>query len=186
MELSTKDRGLIKSLWRAGVLQDVEEHLIDQKNGVIIITCSDGDRFPDVFQYQVKMQMKQRPDPRIHVLAWHGGALACAPCSPINKRKHADLVFLDQVSDAREMKGINTVVLYAHAICSAAHLNGVDIEESLALQIRAKSKIKTLNSGIVVVPFFHVDYGEGRKQTYFVSRENWERWASTHGIRSIA
>jgi len=191
MELSSKDHELIRALREAGVLQDVEEHLLNQRDGVILVTCADGDQFPDVFQRQTSMQAGQRAKTRIHPLTCHGGALAYAPQSPVNKRKHADLVFLDHVSEARDMKSINTVALYAHTPCGAAHMCEVSIEESIALQMRAKKRILTLNQGIEVACFFHVDYNtsrnkDGRKRTYFLSRERWEVWADENGISSIA
>lgn len=177
LKLSVEDSALVRELRRAGVLEDVEEHRLDQSNGIILITCSDGDQFFDIFAHQVKMQTDQRPtDPRIHVFGWHGGALACAVHSPVNKRKHADLVFLDQIRAAREMKNINTVALYAHAPCGAADGNNVSLLEAFDLQVRAKAKIKTLNQGIRVACFFHVDYGNGVKRTYFLSRPKWDAW----------
>lgn len=185
-KISKKECAFIAELRKAGALQDVNKHLVDQSNGVILITCSDGDRFPDIFEYQVAMQSGQRSDSRIHVFAWHGGAIACTPCSPINSIKHADRIFLDQIRVAREMKGINTVALYAHAPCGAAAANDVDLEKVIALLIRAKTKIKSLNKGIEVFPFFHVDYGDCRKRTYFLSRPHWENWARIAGISAIA
>jgi len=185
-QLTGKDRELIRELRKAGVLRDVENNRIDQTNGVILVTCSDADRFCDIFMHQVHMQAGCRPDPRIHVFGWHGGALACAPCSPINRRKHADEVFLDQIADARALKEIDVVALYAHAPCGAAELHAVSLENMLALQMRAKSKIKALNQGIKVVCFFHVDYGKGKQRTYFLSRPSWQQWAEDRGIRAIA
>jgi len=185
-QLSVADRAFIRVLRDANVLQDVRKHLLDQSNGAIFVGCSDADRFGDIFKHHADMQTSCRTDPRIHVLAWHGGALACAPCSPINRRKHADEVFLDQITDARALKGINLVALYAHAPCGAAGLHGVSLERALAIQIRAKLRIKMLNNGIQVACFFHVDYGEGVKRTYFFSRERWEAWATEHSIRAIA
>ena len=184
--LSNKDRELIRELRAAGVLQDIDDHLIDQTKGAILVTCSDGDQFCDIFTKQVHMQAGCRSDPRIHVFGWHGGALACAPCSPINRRKHADGVFVDQIADARTLKEIDLVVLYAHAPCGAAGLYNVGLEQVIALQIRAKMKIKTLNEGISIVCCFHVDHGNGQKRSYFLSRPDWEKWAEQRGIQAIA
>lgn len=184
-QLSTKDRELIKQLRQAEVLQDVEGHRLNQRNGVILVACADGDRFPDVFHYQCEMQAGYRSDPRVHALTWHGGALACAPCSPVNKRKHADGIFLDQIADARTLKDIDVIALYSHAPCGAAAMNNIDLTAAIALQMRAKAKIKTLNQGINVACFFHVDYGNGVKRTYFLCRTKWEAWADEHGVKSI-
>jgi hypothetical protein len=183
-KLSPKDRELVKQLRQAEVLQDVDDHRLNQRNGVILVACADGDRFPDVFRYQCKTQAGYRADPRVHALTWRGGAIACAPCSPVNKRKHADAVFLDQIADARALKDIDVVALYAHIPCSAAAKNNVSLTTAIALQIRAKAKIKAMNHGIDVACFFHVDYG-GVKRTYFLCRAKWEAWAAENNIPSI-
>jgi hypothetical protein len=184
-QLSAKDLEFISELKEAEVFQPIKGHLIDQSKGVILVTCSDGDRFPEIFQHQVRLQADCRPDPRIHVLAWHGGALACATCSPVNRRKGAHKVFLDQIKDAREWKNIDTVVLEAHGPCGAAGFFGVSLEQCLALQIGAKKNVRRLNKGIQVSCFFPVFDGEKQK-TFFFSREKWEPWAQKRGIRAIA
>lgn len=183
--LSEKDLGLILELREAEVLQDVKSHLIDQRNGIILVTCADGDRFPDIFQHQVRIQADCRNDPRIHTLAWNGGALACAPHSPINKREGDEQVFLDQVRGARELKSIDQVVLDAHAPCGMAGHHHLSIEEVLALQLSAKAEIKRLNSGIRAVCFFPVDYGD-KQRTYFLSCQHWKQWAGEHGVPAVA
>lgn len=180
MILSETDRDLIKSLRVDGILADVEGHLLDQKNGIIFLTCSDGDQFPEIFKYQAEMQRAQSIHERIHVLAWHGGALACAPLSPVNIRKRADKIFIEQIGAAREMKGINTVALYTHAPCGAADKVKLTVRQILWLQIRAKEEIKKLNQGIKVALFFHADYDNGKKRTYFLSQEKWDTWWYSH------
>jgi hypothetical protein len=190
VELTKAEFSLIRDLHESGVLQDVKTHLIDQEQGAIIVTCSDGDQFYDIFNQHVAWQAGQRPNnPRVHVLANHGGPFAYAPCSPIHRVRHTDKVLVPQIADARAMKGINTVVLHGHAKCGAANLANTSIEQCIALQMRAKANIKTLNHGIVVVPFFQVDYGSwknGEKHSYFFSRPDWEVWAHKHGVPAIA
>ena len=183
--LSEKDSKLILELREAGVFQDVDQHLIDQSNGIILVTCSDADRFPEIFSHQVRMQADCRADPRIHTLAWNGGALACAPNSPINKRRGDEQIFLDQVAGARELKSINQVVLGAHWLCGMAAYFHLSLEEVLALQMSAKSEIKRLNRGIQVACFFPIDYGK-KQRTYFLSRPHWEEWAGKSGIPAFA
>lgn len=180
MELSEKDRRFIRELREANVLQDINGHLLNQEAGAILITCSDADQFFDMFRQQVRMQADQRADPRVHVFAWNGGALALAPNSPINRIANAENVFLQQIEDARAMKKINTVTIYTHAPCGAAQMAGIDLEEGFDLLIAAKQKIRTLNQGIQLASFFHVDYGGKIKRTYFFCRREWEKWAQQH------
>jgi hypothetical protein len=186
LSLTRHERAVIDEWKKFGVLQNVADHILDQKNGVILITCSDADQFDDVFRHQCGMQTTQREKPRIHTFAWHGGPLACAPCSRIcGKRKHAHLIFLDQISDAHHMKEISVVASRAHAPCGAVRMNQIAIEEEMAIHMRAKQQMKTLNEGITVAPFLDVDYGD-RKRTYFIFRERWEAWADEHNIPSVA
>jgi len=185
LKLSPIDRQLIEELLEANALQSVNEHLLDQRNGAITVTCADGDQFPDVFWQHTKFQQTQRQNPRIHALSWHGGALACAPCSPVNKIKRADSVFMEQIADAREIKGIDLVALYVHGPCGAAYRKRLNIAQVLAHQHRAKRKVETLNHGVQAASFLHIDYGD-KKRTYFVSRKNWEAWAQAKRVRMIA
>jgi hypothetical protein len=179
--LSADECNLVRQLKKAEVFQDVEPNRIDQRNGVIAISCSDGDQFCDLLQRQIFFQADQRSKPRIHSFSWHGGALACVPNSPVNNRWYANNVFLDQIPDAREMKKIDEVVLYAHGPCGAAHKARMCLEEVISSQIQARREIILGNPGMNVSCFFHVDYGnyanyKGKKHTYFLSPRRWEAW----------
>lgn len=186
--LSNEDRRLIRELRQVGVLKDIENHLLDQRAGTVLVTCADADRFPDIFHHQEKMQSEQRTSSRIHTLSWHGGAIACAPCSPVNKVKSADKVFLGQIIDARcEVKtDIPAIALYAHAPCGAAALHHVDLATVIGLQMRVKQKVKSRlrDYPAAIAPFFHVDYGMSQR-TYFLCRTAWEAWANDHGIKIV-
>jgi hypothetical protein len=164
------------------VLRDVENHRLDQRNGVILISCSDGDQFCDIFKYQENAQVDCRSHPRIHVFTCHGGALAYAPYSPVNRQSRAHRVHLSQIPDARNMKNINAIALYAHAPCAAVALCNLPMEKAVALQFKAKQTIKNLNEGIDVACFFHVDHENDRKRTYFLCREAWESWAEENSV----
>jgi hypothetical protein len=190
-QLSHQDLGIIASLREAEVLQNVEANRLDQTNGVILVACPDGDRFPDMFEHQALMQRGHRSVLRIHPLNMHGGALACAPCSPVNTHRRADEIFLGQITDARALKKIDVVALYTHAPCGAAGLHGVRLSTVLAHHMRAKRKIKARNEGIQVACFFHVDYGRDslgkvKQRTYFFSREHWEVWAGRNAVAALA
>jgi hypothetical protein len=187
--LSEADRVLIQQLREAEVLQDIDRHQLDLRQGVILITCSDGHRFPNIFNHQSSLMLEAGVEPIIHTLSWHGGALACAPCSPINRRKDDHKVFLEQVSDAIKLKGIYTILSHAHAPCGAAGLHGVDLTLEIALHMRAKDMMKklenTFSKEIKVVPHFDVDYGEGKQRTYYLCRTKWGIWANEHGVKAI-
>lgn len=175
-ELSIGDSRVVQDLRNAGVLQDIADHLLDQRDGVILVTCPDGDHFFDIFSRQLEMQKGQCRDKRIHTFGWHGGAMRLVAGSPANKGMHDHQLFLDEIRDAREIKGINTVALYNHAQCGKAAACNIDFLHMMHLHMQAKLAVKKMNDGISVACFLHVTYPEGRKRTYFVSRPDWENW----------
>jgi len=186
VHLSANDHTLIQNLRAEGVLQNVQEHLLDQSNGVILVTCADGDRFDDIYRHQARMQSQVRRDTRIHPLTSHGGALACAPGSPIHKRKLDSNVFLNQIADARDIKKINLIALYAHMPCAAARRAELDLPTALSLQIQAKNRVRVSNPGAEVHCFFHVDYEGAKKRTYFLSSDRWKTWSSHRHVLAMA
>lgn len=166
------DRVYLRELRDKNILLDIDSHLLDQKNGVIMIACADGDQMPDVFEKQEEYLLEQRETPRIHTLALNGGALVVPTNSPLNSELPKGKVIIDDIKGAMMLKGINTVVLYAHAPCGAAGLYHLNIEEVIDFLIKAKEEIKKAVAGIKVACFFHVDWGD-HKRTYFVSAAKW-------------
>lgn len=179
--ISAADAKIVASLREANVLQDVAGHLLDQRQGVIFVTCPDGDHFFDIFNHQLEMQEGQCHDKRIHTFGWHGGALRLAPHSPANRRPDEHQIFLEEIRDAREIKGINTVVLYNHAQCGKAGACNIDFLQLMRLHMQAKAAVKAMNGGISVACFLHVTYPDRRRRTYFVSRPDWDQWIDTSG-----
>lgn len=174
MRLSEEDRTAIEILRKEGILLDIEAHRLDQRNGVILVSCADGDQMCDIFAHQVKIQIGQCKDPRIHTFGWNGGALRLAPKSPTNKVGRSTAKdLLEDISDARKMKNIDTVALYVHAPCGKANACDISVIETLNLLMAAKERIKKENNGVKVACFFHVDYANGKKRTYFISRHKW-------------
>lgn len=172
--MSEKDKAAIEALRNEGILLDVEAYRLDQKNGVILISCADGDQMCDIFAHQVKAQIGQCKDPRIHTFGWNGGALRLAPKSRANKPGRSTAKdLLEDVRDARRMKNINTIALYVHAPCGKANACDISVIETLNLLMAAKEQIKKENDGVKVACFFHVDYANEKKRTYFISRHKW-------------
>ena len=70
LTLAESDRKQIRFFRdQVGVLLDVSPHLIDQRNGVIVVACSDGDQMPDVFKHHEKFCSHHREHSRIHLFA---------------------------------------------------------------------------------------------------------------------
>ncbi len=185
--LSVEDRAIVADLCENGVLLDAEGHRLDQTNGVMMITCSDGDQMPDIFKYQSGFCQTQRTDPRIHLFALNGGALLLPENSPINRATaklisneedghssactkpnqgmvsihlQQDLVLLWNIQAARQLKDIHTIALYAHAPCGAATLCGLNMVQVLNYLIQAKARLRHTFPGLKVACFCHIDHGK--------------------------
>lgn len=177
--LSKNDRRLIEKFIGLGVLLEVDGHKIDESKGAILVTCADGDQFEDLFTHHANICKQQRcsDHARIHVLSLNGGAKLIAKSSPLHTAGE-DRVILNHISGAKALKDINTVVLYAHAPCGAAYSKGISFENVLRLLFEGKDRVKESDKGLHVACFCHVDYGNGKKRTYFASREAWLKYCS--------
>lgn len=184
--LLKEERELIESLRAFGVLKKIEGHRINRRNGLILVCCPDGDQFHDIYEHQCGIQLEQRHNPRIHPLLWNGGAMVCAEHSPINRIKDADLEFLGQISDARAMKQIDPIILMTHAPCGAARHHKIKLITQLSLHMQVKTRVRNSNPGAEVTSYFHVDFGESQKYTFFFDRPVWEEWLTTEGLRFAA
>ena len=173
LELTGRDRKLFRHLQESGIFQAVDKHRIDQKDGVIIVPCADGDQMPDIFSHQIKLSVGAQPYPRIHPLSLNGGSLLIPYSSPLNKDDGEDRILLKHIRQAKHMKGFNTVVLYAHAPCGAAKNYELNLVTMLDILAEAKDRIKKEIPRMKVPCFFHIDHGDSIKRTYFVSRKHW-------------
>ena len=184
MSLAESDRFEIRFFRdQAMVLLDVHPHLIDQSNGVIVVACSDGDQMPDVFKHHEKFCTHHREHARIHLFSLNGGAKLISENSPLRMHQE-DQVLLSHIRMARKSKQIETVILYAHAPCGAAYGKKLSFTDVLELLFQGKERVKREIPGIKVACFCHVDHGNNKKRTYFVSYEAWLRWKeSESGIK---
>lgn len=95
--------------------------------------------------------------------------------SPLNTWLREDEILLQHIAIARQLKEIDTVVLYAHAPCGAATLHQLSFIHVLETLRRAKIRLKTVDDKIKVACFCHIDYGHDKKRTYFFSTEAFKR-----------
>lgn len=178
--LSEFDQEKIRILRAAGVLEDVNPHRLDQEQGVIMMSCADGDQQPDVFRQQTIYQRFTRGRKiRIHTLCLNGGAIALPVHSPLNQKVRVDDVLMENLEGAMYLKGISVIALYAHAPCGAAGIHGLNVLQVIDLLVSSKKRIKGTYPETRVACFFHVDYGD-RKRTYFVSKMKWKEWKAYH------
>ncbi len=186
IRLSEEDLEKIKELRKFGILADVNGHHLNQKNGVIMISCADGHQMYDIFGHQLKMQEGHCQDLCVHTLAWNGGALRIPQYSPANKKDrttHLDVI--DDIRDSIKIKNIHTIALYVHAPCGKAHACGINFIEMIGLLIDAKIRIKKEVDNIYVACFIHIDFNNNRKRTYFISRKKWIEWREKIIIANI-
>lgn len=181
IRLPEKDLKTIREMRNFGVLDNVKGHLLNQKNGVIMISCADGHQMYDIFSHQLKMQEGYCHDPCIHTLAWNGGALRIPKESPANKKdRTTHLDVLDDIRDSIKIKSIDTVALYVHAPCGKAQACGIDFLEMIHLLINAKIRLKNKVNNLHVACFMHIDFNNHKKRTYFISRHKWIEWNSKY------
>lgn len=175
LELSAVDDAIVSSLREFGVLVDVDGHKIDQANGVVLVTCGDGDHAHDIFTYHVDM-MGECKYPRIHVCAWNGGALRLVPNSDINNAfPGADLVFMNEVAEACQLKQINTVCFYCHVSCGKAASVRMHAQKVVEHHILAKQRVRAAIANVTPVCFVHV-CRNGKRNSYFLERNQWSSW----------
>jgi hypothetical protein len=161
------------------VFQDIDGHRLDQSKGVIQVACGDGDQFPDIYRHHRKICRENHGHERVHPITLDGGALLLSERSPLLVAGlPEDKVILHNIADAFMLKGFPTVALYAHAPCGRGSKAGVDIYQAAQLLIEGKARVKnTFPDKFKVACFFHVAYNNGKKRTYFVSRNAWLDWA---------
>lgn len=94
-----------------------------------------------------------------------------------------DIQMIINIWKAIRMKGIKTIVLYIHAPCGAAGLCKISFAGELEHLILAKRRLKWWLGfmGIKVACFCHVDYGGGKKKTYFIKTHKAEKWLNEGG-----
>lgn len=177
MTLTEEDLKYIERLKEVEIFQNVDDHLLDQTNGLILVTCGDGDQMFDIFKYHVQMQNGHLSDPRIHLLAFNGGASRLSRNSPTNRPGFlSDLTFMEGIHEAVALKGIRTIGLQIHGPCGKIARCGLTFKQSLPLLIEAKLRVKSEIANSIVACLCHIDYGNHKKRTEFVNRPNFEKW----------
>jgi hypothetical protein len=174
-KISDKDLSFLNELRSALILKDVNPEKIELEKGVILVCCSDGDQMYELFGHQVELFKKVNAVPRIHTISLNGGGLLLSAESPLVKVHQEDHVLIKHITDARQLKGIHSVVVYAHAPCGAAGMANLSVEQVIDLLIKGRNRLKTIFEDLHVVPLFHLDDGQ-KKRTYFISPNAWEEW----------
>lgn len=189
LALSEHDHELYKRLRRSSdggrILEDIEPHRLPVNQGVILVTCSDGDHFSDIFTHLGQVITGCGHAPRIHTIALNGGPLSIHPKSPLNLNGESE-VLTRHITAASAMKGINTVALLPHVPCGAAAGARLPLEHVIDLLLHAKLWLEEQAPHLDVRHFLQVDVPHHRELTYFVSSHRWNmHCVATRFVSSI-
>jgi hypothetical protein len=182
-QLTSADLELIENYKKAKVLDKIDSHLLDPREGLSIIMCGDPDQHPEAYSYHQENIVKAGCLNRIHPPAPLGGALRLVPhTNAIIGTVGYDRGLLFDLALVRQKKNIKTFALYVHAPCAMAELLGMKFEEIMRTAFEAKRKILAELPGIKAAVFCHIDDGQ-KKQTWFVCRKLWEQYHSNSLMR---
>jgi hypothetical protein len=179
-ELTEAELQIIKELKENDVLEPLRGFQLDYSNGVVMVACADGDQMYDLFTTHASLCPCNPNRHRIHLLTRDGGALVLPSVHFANQ---ASNILLNEIAAASLMKDIKTVALYTHIPCGIADKFGIKTKENVVLLTLAKQRVEWMNVlNLQVACFFHVDYGQGKKRSYYVSPEKFDEWAKSKWI----
>ncbi len=177
-QLTSADLELIGNYKKARVLDGINSHLLDPKEGLSIVMCGDPDQHPEAYSYHKEDIVKAGCLDRIHPPAPLGGALRLAPNSRTNVDTPGyDTGLMYDLALVHAKKKIKTVALYVHAPCAIAEIASMSFAEIISEAFAAKQRIKSELPGMKVAVFCHIDNGTCKK-TWFVCRQRWEEYHS--------
>ena len=175
----------LKQLREAQVLQGVEGHRVDARNGVVVCACGDCDQRRDYDTFLSNVIHE-----RMHPIHLNGGALLIPPASPLHfvfdddgTPHAAGAVMRIQMRGSAELKDIRNVALVAHVPCGAALEAEMCVDQTIEWLIKAKVDLRDRyrSLGYRFACFLHVDWpklGIGTKpsRTYFLSLRGATTW----------
>lgn len=179
LEPDTKD--LLKRHIQAKRMVVPEPHKMDLSNGCIVVSCADGDQIVHVVEQVAMMATVQSCKPRPHLLTAHGGALILSPEWPDDVGRDRAKSLLLEIAEARELKGISTILLLSHAPCGKVVQTGMGVEETIKHLMLAKKYVKGLHPTAMVRCLKQVDWQEQlpnqpEKEMYFLPVERWPQF----------
>ncbi len=186
MKLSDVDVGHYANLRGFAVLEEVEPHRLGVNGGVILVSCADGDQFPDIFEHLGSVLADCGSLRRVHTIALNGGPLLLHPDSPLAQHGESP-VLVAHIREASQLKNITTVALCAHGPCGKAYGGSLSLPQVIHLLKAGKQHLEQTAPGLVIYPFIQIDIPEGdghRQRTYFVSGTRWADWCRTTGFSS--
>mgnify|MGYP001616993896 FL=1 len=176
--LTWQDRFCLEQMKQFGLFAEIMPQKLEISNGVIIVPCSDGDQFDDVYGHIAKV-CREVQIGRIHTVALNGGGILMSNQLPAEQQRHGDCL-LENILTASAIKGIKDIFLYTHFPCAIAMSNGLGVIDQAFYLKMAKTRLKEANLELRIKCFFHVDKydeqegGSHKRRTYFMPKEKWE------------
>ena len=163
MGLGKTDLAFLEAVKDAGIVEAIKPELIDEPDGLVLITCGDCDHFPNLYNWLCKMYTT-----RIHLLVLNGGGLLLPSKSRVNGLCE-DAVLIQHAKAAMEMKGIRSAIFSAHYPCGAAAERGINLQNVCRYIALGKKRLKrSIRSLKKVYSCLHIDYGDDKQKTYGV------------------
>ncbi len=179
--LSPFDQGVVETLRDRKIIEDEDGGKLHFDNGVIAIRCPDGDQMLDRIQHDCEVTQAAGGRLRLHLITHHGGCMVVAPDSPLYPGMGIDEYVLAQIREAEALKKIHTITAEVHAPCGKAQSLGLTLVHQIVLQMAAKPRIKAVDPTNKVICRIHVNYPDGHKRTYFISRAKWIAYWKVEG-----
>lgn len=164
---SAIDFATLAKLREHGVLNDVVPERCRHDNGLVMVSCSDGDQFSELFDHHRRLLKLDR----LHPLAWNGGGLRLDINSILGQRRNSAEVLFDDIVDARKLKTMDTIELWTHYPCGAAGLAGMNVLDIIQSIIHAKQFLRQrfgADDPVRVIPLCHVAWANHKKRSYFI------------------
>ena len=186
-QMSPAEKAYFEKLIVDGVLEPIDGRKLEAENGIVGLFCSDPYRREDVIGHKERILLEIFGHKLIFPIMFPGGALRLGVESPANIRGsslHADM--LTGIQTGLRVLETTTVALYIHFPCAHAGLCGLDPYTCMRTLFRAKHYVKrktTLPPSADGTPtklrvpcFIHLDWGNGRMETYFIRGTNFNIW----------
>lgn len=144
-------------------LRDIAEDFRPQ-NGILLVACGDGDRFPELFTHLKKFT------PRIHVVAQNGAPWRLTPNFPGNEKHLRHESLLEDILEGVRLKGVHDVVYASHWPCGKAKDCEIPLKKALCYALQSHAILWELlrPRGVTLWPMLHVDRQTQPMRTYTI------------------
>lgn len=187
--LTPLEKRCINKLIELKLFDSIMTEKLNISNGIIIVPCSDGHQFGDVYGH-IATVCKQVVDvDLIHPVALNGGAMLMSNLLPEKQCRHGNTM-LENILEASQpnVKNTKDVFLYAHFPCAIARGNGIGVVDQGLYLMKAKKRLQEADPGMRIKCFFHIDTfdevesGTHKKRTYFMPKDLWNDEELIHSV----